>query len=373
MNMHIHKMGKRLNWFAGVLMFAIVFTLTGCKPINGHDTKKPGVPSTPETFSLTFSAGEYGTLKVKSDGIAESSTSPINIEFGKTVEFTAVPSSGYQVDLWTVTPLGALMSDGRQGDTTAKVKITANTMVGITFKPVYTQVLYTDLDNCLKTIEPAVDGICYIEVTGLTKNDVKHDWDGASSQANASPLGEMLKKYSQKRIALKFGDTPISGLTDMDCCFYGCANLVEVSDIPSGISNMQGCFIDCTSLETAPIIPASVINIKECFAGCTSLSRVPVIPQNVQRMGECFSGCISLVSVPVIPATVEKMKECFNNCTKLTAVTLQCNYNDKFENVFQNCTGLTAGSIKVPTDQLQMYKDHAHELGAQAEWFTKDE
>jgi len=46
--------------------------------------------------------GGNGTLKAKADGIAETETSPINVEQGKTVTFTAEPSSGYELKEWKV-------------------------------------------------------------------------------------------------------------------------------------------------------------------------------------------------------------------------------------------------------------------------------
>ncbi|WP_435371824.1 SUMF1/EgtB/PvdO family nonheme iron enzyme [Treponema medium] len=56
----------------------------------------------PKTYKVTFSVdGTGGTLKAKAEGIAETETSPITIEQGKTVTFTATPDSGYRVKGWT--------------------------------------------------------------------------------------------------------------------------------------------------------------------------------------------------------------------------------------------------------------------------------
>jgi len=53
--------------------------------------------------AITFSVdGANGTLKAKADGVDETSTSPINVEEGKTVTFTATPSTGYKVKEWKV-------------------------------------------------------------------------------------------------------------------------------------------------------------------------------------------------------------------------------------------------------------------------------
>ena len=56
----------------------------------------------PTTYKITFSVdGTGGTFKAKAEGIAETETSPITIEQGKTVTFRATPDSGYRVKGWT--------------------------------------------------------------------------------------------------------------------------------------------------------------------------------------------------------------------------------------------------------------------------------
>ena len=55
---------------------------------------------------------------------------------GQELTITATAKSGYVVEKWTVTPAAALQTGGANGsDTaTAKVKVTANTTVNVTFK-----------------------------------------------------------------------------------------------------------------------------------------------------------------------------------------------------------------------------------------------
>ena len=86
-----NKKTKVFKW-AAVLMLAAMALFTGCP---NKITVKP------ETFAVTFSAGEHGTLKAKAEGIAETETSPITIEQGKIVTFTATADSGYRVKGWT--------------------------------------------------------------------------------------------------------------------------------------------------------------------------------------------------------------------------------------------------------------------------------
>jgi len=55
---------------------------------------------------------------------------------GQELTITATAKSGYVVDTWTVTPSTALQSGGKAGNSTAVVKISADTTVNVTFKPV---------------------------------------------------------------------------------------------------------------------------------------------------------------------------------------------------------------------------------------------
>ena len=86
------RTNRLLSRLAVGLMLAAMALFTGCP---NKITVKP------VTFEVTFSAGEHGTLKAKAEGIAETETSPITIEQGKTVTFRATPDSGYRVKGWT--------------------------------------------------------------------------------------------------------------------------------------------------------------------------------------------------------------------------------------------------------------------------------
>ena len=313
-------------------------------------------------YPVTMTHGEHGDIT------ADMSIPAEGIDYGTEITFTATANPGYRVDTWTITG-GTIQAGGQQGNTTAKVKVTANTTVNVTFKPiVYTPVAYADLHNHLTTAQPETNGIYYIEVTGLTAPDVK----GNSISNSASPLGQILNSNRQKKVALKFG--AIAGVTDMSSCFNGCTSLVQVPNIPDDVTDMTSCFYGCTKLEHVPNIPNSVTNMSFCFYGCTKLEHVPNIPNSVTNMRFCFNGCTKLERVPNIPNDVTDMSDCFNGCTSLTSVTLKCEYLDgKFNYAFSGCSRLSAGSIKVPADSLDDYKDNAGKMKAKAEWFAKDE
>ena len=236
----------------------------------------------------------------------------------------------------------------------------------------YTQVPFAKLGEYLNTT--ASDStVNYIEVTGLTKENVK------GTYYTASDLGEILKTHPSKKVALKFGGK-IEGLTDMFSAFDSCETLVQVSGIPEGVTDMSFCFKKCTNLTQAPVIPASVTDMSSCFSDCTKLTQAPVIPVNVTDMSFCFKKCTNLTQAPVIPVNVTDMQNCFYDCTSLKTIVLKCKYNSEldgssepyFKDAFDGCTSLTAGGIKVPAGQLETYKANADVMGVDPDKFAAE-
>ena len=74
---------------------------TACKQTGGGGGKPKPTPK--PKHAITFSVeGTNGKLKAKVEDIVETETSPINVEEGKTVTFTAEPSANYKVKEWKV-------------------------------------------------------------------------------------------------------------------------------------------------------------------------------------------------------------------------------------------------------------------------------
>ena len=110
---------------AAAVLLATVF-IASCK------TEVSSSDPVPETFALTFKSGEHGSVDAKVGGKAIATGA--KLEKGTTVEFTATPESGYKVDKWTVTGGELVAGTGAEGSTTAKVKITGNVTVSVSFK-----------------------------------------------------------------------------------------------------------------------------------------------------------------------------------------------------------------------------------------------
>ena len=121
MNNKNRRINRLLSRLAAVLLLAAMALFTGCP---NKITVKP------ETFAVTFSAGEHGTLKAKADSVTETDKSPISVEKDKTVVFTAVPEKGYEVEKWTVN--GTAVANNVS--TTYSHKVTAKIEVKVSFK-----------------------------------------------------------------------------------------------------------------------------------------------------------------------------------------------------------------------------------------------
>ena len=400
MNIRIDKNGKPLSGIAAVLMLAAL--IVGCKHNVSTELE---TPPPVQKYTVTLTQPVHGT--VTADPAIPSDN---QIEKDTEITFTAKAETGYEVDTWTIRPTDVLIADEQSGNTTAKVKITANTTVTVTFKmqaPVGTYVKVPfgtngeKLDTYLKN-NASEAHINYIEVTGLTAGALKGKFVSPASYEPSS-LGKILETNWTKKVALKFGGS-IAELTDMSRCFLRCTSLMQAPEIPENVTNMSFCFAGCERLVHAPEIPENVTDMSYCFSNCKSLVHAPEIPENVTNMSYCFRGCTSLVQAPAIPASVTdmwgcfshcksltqapeipenvtNMSYCFSNCTKLISVTLKCNYNnDKdshgnfhFCGTFQGCSSLMQGMIKVPVGQFETYKANAGIMGTTADRFAKDE
>ena len=181
------------------------------------------------------------------------------------------------------------------------------------------RVAYAELNAFLAGTNSSATDVNYIEVTGLTKEDLEERYN------DSCKLGDKLKNYPAKKVALEL-PKEVEGLTDTS--FRSCTSLVSVRNIPKSVRSMKNCFRGCTSLKYVSEVPSGIMDMQGCFLGCTALTKAPTIPSGITTMIQCFSGC-----------------------TALTSVTLKCDYdprNRSLENAFQGCTALGEKSIKVP-------------------------
>ena len=89
--------------------------------------EKEGTPIT--KYEVTVSAGSNGKVTVAPEIPADK-----KVAKGQKLTITATANSGYVVDKWTISGSSFESGSGADGSITAKVKVTANTTVNVTFK-----------------------------------------------------------------------------------------------------------------------------------------------------------------------------------------------------------------------------------------------
>ena len=126
-------------------------------------------------FPITFSAlNGIGTIKAMHSNDKEITTGE-NIGYGYTIKFTAIPAEGYEVDKWSITPDSALIEGGTWISKTAKVKITGNTTVTVSFKKKKYSVFFTANGG---SPEPKFQKVLYKEkASAPTEQPTKEGYD----------------------------------------------------------------------------------------------------------------------------------------------------------------------------------------------------
>lgn len=159
-------------------------------------------------FPITFSAlNGIGTIKAMHSNDKEITTGE-NIGYGYTIKFTAIPAEGYEVDKWSITPDSALIEGGTKISKTAKVKITGNTTVTVSFKkkeywvffnansgspdPKFQKILYKEKASA-PTEQPTKEGY---DLEGWFNKDGDALWDFAVNEVTKDT--ELYAKWKAK-------------------------------------------------------------------------------------------------------------------------------------------------------------------------------
>ena len=105
---------------------------TACKQTSGGGGGgKPTPTPTPTKYTVTLNKTEHGKVTASPE-IPEDKKVLKDTE----ITFTAKADDGYKIGTWTVSPSSAIQSGGNKGEATAKVKITADTTVSVSFEAI---------------------------------------------------------------------------------------------------------------------------------------------------------------------------------------------------------------------------------------------
>ena len=113
-----------------------VKTVNGGKTANCKIIVTAKDPTPTAEFTVEMTHGEHGTISADPDIIGGKAAKD------SVITFTALPETGYEVDKWSITPDFALIEGGTRLSKTAKVKITTNTTVTVSFKKISYKVTF---------------------------------------------------------------------------------------------------------------------------------------------------------------------------------------------------------------------------------------
>ena len=122
----------------------------------------------PGEFSVGMTADEHGTISADPDIIGGKAVKD------SVITFTALPEKGYEVDKWSITTDSALIEGGTEGSLTAKVKITTNTTVTVSFKKISYKVMF-DAKGGLPV--PPAQHVLYKEKASVPTVPAKEGYD----------------------------------------------------------------------------------------------------------------------------------------------------------------------------------------------------
>ena len=122
----------------------------------------------PGEFSVGMTADEHGTISADPDIIGGKAAKD------SVITFTALPEEGYEVDKWSIAPDFALIEGGVGRSKTAKVKITTNTTVTVSFKKISYKVMF-DAKGGLPV--PPAQHVLYKEKASVPTVPAKEGYD----------------------------------------------------------------------------------------------------------------------------------------------------------------------------------------------------
>ena len=219
-----------------------------------------------KNYTVTFNVdGAGGTLKATADGVAETETSPITVEHGKTVTLTAAPAAGYKVKEWK-------LNGNAVNGTNPSYTLTVTTAVNVTVSFELGKAILTLDPNKLtiKVRAKTKDGSA-IEVEGCNEITLASD---AETELHAKETTVTLKGYITE---LNCGLTQLTALNVSDCTALKeliCnSNELTALDV-SGLTKLQQ--LNCRSNKLTALNVSDCTALKELICNSNELSTLDV-------------------------------------------------------------------------------------------------
>ena len=271
----------------------------------------------PELFAVTFSVdGTGGTLKAKADGVAETETSPITVEHGKTVAFTAAPAAGYRVKGWTLDGT-AIAEAGTNPSYTLTVTTAVN--VTVSFEPKKALLTLEAGKNTVKVKAKTADGSA-IKVEGCNVNELANEAETTltvtNSERKLALIGDIIELDCRgeetpggNRPLIALDASGCTALQKLDCQF----NFITELDV-QGLTVLQELYCNSNTLTVLDVHGCTALQKLDCKVNQLTALNV----SDCTALKELICNSNELSSLDVSGCTVLQKLDCARN--KLTAL-----------------------------------------------------
>ena len=252
-----------------------------------------GGESTPK-HAITFGVeGGNGTLKAKAYGVAETTTSPINVEEGKAVIFTATANDGYRVKGWTL--------DGNAVNGTAETYTLAVT------QPATVKVSFELIPQAILTLSP---GILTIKVTAKTADGSAITVEGCKETTLASEA-ETTLTATGTTVILK------GNITELDCSgdYYNIGSLTALN--VQGLTSLQE--LDCQVNRLTSLNVQGLTALQKLYCSYNQLPELNVQGLTALQKLDCFDNKLTALNVQGCTA----LKKLYCHLNKLNAQAMK--------------------------------------------------
>ena len=268
-----------------------------------------------KNYTVTFSVdGAGGTLKATADGVAETETSPITVEHGKTVAFTAAPAAGYRVKGWTLDGT-AIAKAGTNTEYT--LTVTKPATITVSFEPKKALLTLAAGKNTVKVKAKTADGSA-IKVEGCSVNELANEAETTltvtDSERKLALIGDIIELDCSGE-ETPGGNRPLIALDISGCtalqklnCQY---NKITELDV-QGLNALQELYCNSNTLTVLDVHGLTKLEKLDCNVnGLTALNA-----QGLTALQELICNDNKILELNVQGLTSLQKLECYNNQLK---------------------------------------------------------
>ena len=265
---------------------------------NAEYTAQWKINKYPVTFNVD---GAGGTLKATADGVAETETSPITVEHGKTVAFTAAPAAGYRIKEWK---LGGNAVNGT--NTSYALAVTAAVHVTVSFEPKKALLTLEAGKNTVKVKAKTADGSA-IKVEGCTVTELASDVETTltvtATDNKLALIGDIIelncsgeKTPGGNRPLIALDISGCTALQKLNCQF----NFITALDV-QGLTALQELYCNTNQIPELNVQGLTALQQLHCkgnkltalnVSGCTALKELICINNQISELN--VQGCTAL-------------------------------------------------------------------------------